>query len=442
MSLEKGKATFRVILTGSRKIDTEFEDAFTALGYSSTPSDDEYEVVDVSRGRSLWGGSNLEMPEGWVKYGSNLYFALRTRTKQIDKKTFSEYVEHLIEQEVAETDNYPTGKRKKALKMQAKETLAAMNMETVKGIRVLAPIGGKCLLVEGSAKNAEKIQDLVQQNVKDVDTFLFTPDFLFNLNSKKDTNAGFYDSYKIQGQTSEMGIGADFLTWLWMASETAGILDDTIVALCGDMVFKGDSESSQSSATLKLSKGTPWEGMGPKAAFDEGKKVVSARFRFMTGGRTWEVTLDEQFGMSQFDIIDGVDENLDMQSMMDERATAITDFLKILTNIFYKFMALSQKNEELVDTWVDNRWEMEDSDNEAESTYSVLTENDEVVIENVDLGNNIVKSSTLNILLEWLIKEFPDIKELLKDKKRPAVLIDKARKEIVIVDMDSELTPA
>jgi hypothetical protein len=438
MSLEKGKTTFRVVLTGKHVIGDDLELALVARSYTTIPHVDEYKIEDVCRGRTLWGKTDEGLPEDFLRYGSNLYFSLRTRENKLNKKTLSEYIEFLIEKEITETGDNVSSKRRKAIKNEAQMTLMSLSAESLSGVRAISAIGGKSVIVEGgSAKSAERIQELLEDCVEDAEVSMLTPDFLYYLSSSE---TDLYQPFRISEEhSSDVSIGADFLTWLWMASETVGVLPDAVaVALCGDITFKGCADDSVASVTTKLSKGSPWKGDEPMAAFSGGKKVSSAKFRFSKNlGQTYEVSIDDTFKFSSFDVVDGKEDGLDVQSEMNEKVTSITEFLTLLTSLFYKFKALGDKNESLIATWVKNRWQFQSDD----SDYSVVGSSGEE-LGKINLLEEMSKSSSLSNILDFMVRQIPGVAEQVVSIDRPAVIINKSIKQICVIDVSqiSELT--
>ena len=432
MSLEKGKAAFRILLL-KEKVGQELEATLMQQSYTEVPPTDEYTTTDICRGRTLWG-SNTDVSPDFLRFGTNLYFAVRSREKKLDSKIVAEYLAYMIEKEIAETGEYPTAKRRKEISQTCKETLTVSTTEKLSGIRVLAPIGYKIIVVEGSSvKNAEAVQMVLRgsETQGDGPASLFTPSQLFDCGHKDQI----YFPFPIKGKASNISIGADFLTWLWMASETPDILpSDVLVSLCGDIAFKGETNEPTSSVTTKLSKGTPWQGEEPKAAFEDGKKVSSAKFRFvLKGGLTYDVTIDENFAFSGFNVVDGFEKGLDVQSAMNDKAMAIIGFLKVLTNLFYKFMSQPESNAKDLDSWINNRWE---SNLSSEGPFIVFS--DATPLGEVDIPQEVFSSTDMKELVKILVEKIPKFSDELNSKKQALVFVDARERVITLTDATFE----
>jgi hypothetical protein len=345
MSFEKGGMTFRVLKPQVARA-SETEQYLLDLSYLETPGVGDYTTVDVCRGVTLHTG---EKPEGedFLKYGENVYFAMRTRERVIDKKAVKELVNYLLDKFYTEKGYVAKGKNVKEIKENAEAILADKTFEDCSGIRAVLTRPKANLLVEGAS--IKKVDSLLDGMGLDTATnyTVLSPDELFTSITGK--SPAEYLPYSINGKSTTAEIGKDFLTWLWMASETDGKLPGKIVtALCGDIVMKGEGRSS---LTTKLSKGTPWAGEEVCAAFNEHKKVSSAKFRVITkDDYIVECMIDEEFVFSGFKTITEID-GKDPQEIMDERIRMVESFLETIEALFERFLQ-EVDPEQVVTAWV------------------------------------------------------------------------------------------
>ena len=351
MSMEKGTISFRVVRTAN-PVGEELEKKLEALAYSSM--DEDHEVVDVTRGVSMWGnGEEVKDQEAFLRFGTSLYFARRMRKKRVPQVKIKEFYAHLLHKEI-EAEGLPVSqKRRKELREMAEETLLGQATVDLSGVRVSAPLQKNCFLVESkTVSKSVEVQDLLAA-CGETQTAIMTPNVFYQHITKGEED---YFPYSIDGQLVATGVGVDFLTWLWMAAECNEILPDGLkVVICGDIELRRDKGSGQKSQKMKLSSGAPWETGEPEAAFRAGKKVQSARFMFQEGkGTTYTVTVDEDFYFKALDISDE-DKKLEPQSFMSDRHMHIVEFLRILTQIFKKFLDMQYANQELINSWIEAR---------------------------------------------------------------------------------------
>ena len=117
---------------------------------------------------------------------------------------------------------------------------------------------------------------------------------------------------------------------------------------------------------------------------------------------------------------------------MDDRAIAITDFLKLLTGLFYKFKQSGKANVTLISDWVKNRWQ-----SDPEGLYTVADPSDTVIGE-ADLSETLAEAPTLNDIFKFLISRVPGLEEATNKLARPALIIDKKAKKVSLIDMAAD----
>jgi hypothetical protein len=355
MSIVKSP-TFTIV-TAQNKIDAiAANEALKTKAYLAIPAvegeaDSEQNIVDVTRGISIAGVA----PTGEYDftYGSSTYFAVRTRERVKDAKMVKEYVAYLIDKEFRETNVYPGGKRRKEIKAIANDVIKC-NVTKTSGVRMVIPPDSKMVIVEASSvkKVDETLGFLMTTDIfKDNAPSAMTPEFLFNVLSGDKTSS--YENICLADEVRCEGIGVDFLTWLWMASETSGVLPEGItVTPFGDICFRNDEQSAQGAIMTKMTKGTPWEGNGPLAALNDGKKVCSIALRFMKGDAVaYEVVVDENFVFKKFKIQEVDKELSDPQAVFADSIIAIQNFVELFVTVFKRFLNKAEENQTLMKSW-------------------------------------------------------------------------------------------
>lgn len=381
MSFQKGAMTFRVF-TAAEPISLDCQNQLRENAYKKFEGVElGTALLDVTRGVSLVGEGTVDPLTLEFSYGGNLFFAVRSRKQDKNASMVKEFFQYLVDKEVKTTGYAPRGKRKKELKEAAIQLASTNPVTKITGTRVVGVPDSKFVVMDASSvtKCCDTTDYIKAEIMPNNDLSLIDPDYLYTLISKKGPET--YIPYKINGKLSATGIGADFLTWLWAASETDGVLPaDTIVSLCGDLSFRrdGDSEDSHGNDSIltTMAKGVPWEGDGAQAAFHEGKKLKAAIFRIAKGESTYEFSLDETFLFNKVtevfaeesdDEAEGDDGEEKSKKKSDgkrnpedlfvERIEAVREISETVFGLFNKFMSSLAENEQFVNDWLSHRWE-------------------------------------------------------------------------------------
>lgn len=382
MSLQKGAMTFRV-LTAKEPISMDCQTELRAKAYTKfenvelgTP------IIDVTRGVSLVGNGNADPNTYDFGYGGNLFFAVRTRKQDKNASLVKEFFQYLVDKEVKSTGYSPRGKRKKELKEQAVQLASTNPITKITGSRVVGIPETKFVVMDTTSVNkCFEVIDFIKASIMpNNELFLIDPDYLYTLISKNSIES--YIPYKINGKLETTGVGSDFLTWLWAASEVKGILPaDVTVSIFGDISFRRDADSESisknNSVITSMTKGTPWEGEAVKAAFAEGKKLKAATFRIAKDDLMYDVTLDETLLFNKVSEVkndedDGggeeseeSDENnkktkkdakRNPEDLFSDRIEDVKALSEIVFGLFNKFMSNLAGNEGFVNDWLKSRW--------------------------------------------------------------------------------------
>lgn len=352
MSIVKNP-TFTIV-TATNKIDSsKASEALKAHAYrdmKQESGEDEAAMCDVTRGISIAGAA----PSGDYDfgYGSSTYFAVRTRERVKDPKMIKEYFAYLVDKEFRETNAYPGGKRRKELKAVANDAMKASVVKT-SGTRITIPPDSKMIIVEASSvkKVDEALGFLCTTDLfKDNQTFPMTPEYLYNVLTKKESSS--YETFCWGDEVRCTGLGVDFLTWLLMATETTGILPDGVeVTPFGDLCFRNDEDTAKGAVLTKMSKGIPWEGNGPKAALNDGKKVCAIALRFTKGDISYEAVIDENFVFKKFKVHEAEKELEDPQALFADAVMSIQAFVELFVSVFKRFLNMEDDNQTVMKTW-------------------------------------------------------------------------------------------
>jgi len=376
MSFQKGAATFRVFSSG-KDIGESIQEGLRAFAYKTLPTEGEQDgpLFDITRGVSLMG-TGAPPPVEFV-YGGNTFFAIRKREKIINPALVKECLSYLIDKDFKETGKAPWGKRKKELKETARDMAKGEGVLKIGGTRVVIIPNTKFLLMD--ATSVSKVDDalnfLISGPLPDYTLIQITPEVLYAYLAKKESSQ--YQPIKVFEKSLTTGVGVDFLTWLWAISENdseGGNGDKINVSLCGDISFRCDESGTAGSQITKLSKGAPWNGDEPKAAFEDGKKVSSATFRFCKGTDVFETTLDESLLFNKFKrILEEEDEDAETDDSKDgkkkskkrtinpeesfsDRIIDMKAGADIVIELFKRFVAAGDKVQKNVDDWMTSKW--------------------------------------------------------------------------------------
>lgn len=360
MSLQKGAATFRVF-SSVKEFTNDVNDLLRPFSYKEIPQGGQDGVLfDITRGVSLVGSKPTE--DVSFVYGNNIYFAIRKREKIVNPAVVKECLNYLIDKSVKETGEVPRGKRKKELK----ETAIAMaqNEKVLKmsGIRVVGMLDSKMAFMDATSisKIDEANEFLISGPLPEHSLIQMTPETLYSVFAQSSVKP---ESLQITGKSVATGLGMDFLTWLWAVSDTTGGYGDVNVTLCGDICLRSDENATTGPMITKLSKGSPWSGDEPKAAFNDGKKVSTATFRFSKDSDVFEVTLDETLLFNKFKrILEEEEEKEEKKSktLPEEefffRMEDMKQCYDLVCSLFKTFVESYSEAQNVIDNWIEQRW--------------------------------------------------------------------------------------
>ena len=136
-------------------------------------------------------------------------------------------------------------------------------------------------------------------------------------------------------------LGKTFLTWLWYyLDQRKGQLPETqlgelYMVLDGPLVFVADSEDAQE---VTMRKGAPTFSAEARAALQSGKKLKRAKITLArVGDEVWEGSLDvDNMSFRSFKLPDS--ENLDSESMFEDRLNRIHELYTVITELYKLFL--------------------------------------------------------------------------------------------------------
>lgn len=359
MGIEKGSSTFKLV-AAAEKIGEEIMPVLKEKAYLDMPPGEVEKLSDITRGVSIANGKPQD--EWDFRYGTSIYFAIRTRERVVDPKMVKEYLAYLMDKEFKETGKIPRGKRKKELKETAKSMVQTNLITKVSGARIIIPVNTKMVIMELSSdkKVDEAIEFLTENAFKENALSTITPEYLYNVLTGQPCDS--YKGFSVADEERCTGLGADFLTWLWMASEVEGMLPKGIRSTpFGDVEFRNDKDCPKGAITIKMSKGMPWEGEEPKAALVDGKKICAASFRFMKDDTvSYDVVIDETFTFKKFEVSKGQEEELENpEDIFSDAIMSIQLFSELFIELFKTFLSRVDSNESDIRNWYNSRWSEE-----------------------------------------------------------------------------------
>ncbi len=148
------------------------------------------------------------------------------------------------------------------------------------------------------------------------------------------------------GQTIELIIGQEFLTWLWFRSETAGAFKDSedkdfTVAMEKRIVVQGGEGDLIETASVS---GMMSELREARLGLTTGKKVTRALIRFDQEPENWQFTLRaEDFCLGSFKtpkIESSIEKDDDPEAMFFEKMYLLEKGLGFLDIIYKHFLQL------------------------------------------------------------------------------------------------------
>ena len=231
-------------------------------------------------------------------------------------------------------------------------------MLALEGSATVATSGTRCvlapnrdiLLVEAVAEKAlddamVSLTSCVAVTPAGSPTKALTPDLLYEAYSGK--RISMYIPVDLGGMKSSDGVGKDFLTWLFMASECQGVLPKGVTfAVTGSLGMEDCRECKTGAVNITLQKGEPASGKEVVACLEQGKKVVAVGGSWDFEGLAMSCTLDEGLhvkGLKWHDRTIG-----DLNS----RVSNAMLFVEGLKKVFRCFVDSEAHNAELMGEWL------------------------------------------------------------------------------------------
>jgi len=336
MAFEKGKMNFSVLVS-VEGVGDEFEDSVVAEAYKDAKPTLDTPVEDFSAGISLADAAAASKDRFFV--GSQFYASTRKKEYKLPKSRLKEEIEMVLHEEVVRNGGERvSSKRKKELVENVKTAMQSQAQLELGGSRFALCPDRKRIIVEATSDS--KLDEVliaitaaVPMNVVK-DLTAYSPEFLYELATQK--NPAGYQPLTIAGRHSSEGIGRDFLTWLWAASETDGAINGLTVALTGMIQLDGEDDGT-GPVTVILKDGAPAIGAEVNAVLAQGKKVSKAEFSIADGDLVYRAVIDEKFHFKGFAGPSGTDKGASAGERFDARIMDCIAFQKILERAFKEF---------------------------------------------------------------------------------------------------------
>lgn len=349
MGFDKGRMKFSVV--GLPEAQGEgFEAGLLRESYKDSRPSIGSPVIDTTSGASLSTPSRKGVPEDFIEDGRT-FFCVRTRDLKIDRREFKERLQMRIREE--ELKNGGTRLSKKQRK-EIQEIVMLSMEETAKvetkGTRCVLSPNRNTLLVEATTTKALDdtmigLTSCVALTPPGVPTKALSPGLLYEAYSGK--RESMYIPVDLGGMKSSSGIGRDFLTWLFMASESQKVLPDGVTfAVTGSLVMEDCRECKTGAVNISLKKGEPASGKEVVACLEQGKKVCSIEGGWDFEGMTIFCAIDEELHIKGLKIGDKSVYGL------DARVTHALLFVEGLKKVFRSFVGMEEHNAELMGEWL------------------------------------------------------------------------------------------
>jgi len=348
MGFDKGKMNFSAIVLPEKQ-DTQFETSLLQESYKPTKPSLESPVEDFTAGHSLAGLGRQATPEDFAEDGT-LYFCCRQRELKINAQEYRERVQLRIK----EFRNRNGSLKREDVKQIQEEVRLALETSATEKVT-----GTRCVLAE--SRNILLVEAVTTKSVDDVVTFIegdivltpvgtpgkvWSPEYLYERWAGKKANV--YVSIPIKGMRCVTGMGPDFLTWMFMASESEGLLPEGIkCGITGDMQMTDCREVATGAENISLKKGQPPNGREVITCLEQGKKLVSAEFAFDFDGTGMVATLDSKLAVRKLGFMKGA-----VQGGMGERVIAAQLLMSGIEKIFKAFINSEPANAELINNWI------------------------------------------------------------------------------------------
>ena len=152
------------------------------------------------------------------------------------------------------------------------------------------------------------------------------------------------------GQTTDLVLGQEFLTWLWFRSSTGGIFNDTsgnpfFVSMEQRIVVQGGEGDHVETASVS---GVDSELREARMGLTMGKKVTRALLRLERGPEEWQVALkaaDFTLGSLKTPKIEKADrDNADPDALLLEKLYLVESCLELLDALYAAFLQVRLDN--------------------------------------------------------------------------------------------------
>jgi len=358
MSFDKGSMNFTVVDLASYDRD-KFLENLNGESYSASNPSFDAPVTDVTCGISLASTDKDGVSVDDFVLGGLPFFAVRKRELKIDASTVKETVERRI-LDLTKSGVDVSSKKKKEIKEDVIDALSVDASEKLSGVRCVISSTGKFMLVD--ATSGKKVEDFIDNIYSFVAMDAFggsgglvarSPEAMYSRTSGK----GFMDYEQIEMNHfgTEAGIGEDFLTYLFMASEIENFFSDgTEVVLAGDIELADSRETSVGAKKIVVKEGVPSVAQEVVTALCSGKKVSSVDLMMSFGGDVYTVTVDSEFRFKKLTIKD--EEKIgDIHARLESRMLSVSMFLDGFGKIFNKFVESEDSNEKMIQVWLDEK---------------------------------------------------------------------------------------
>ena len=147
------------------------------------------------------------------------------------------------------------------------------------------------------------------------------------------------------GQTTDLILGQEFLTWLWYKSSVGGIFNDPTgrpftVSMEQRIVVQGGEGDHVETASVS---GLDSELREARMGLTVGKKVTRALLRLEREPETWQVTLkaaDFSLGSLKTPKLDAGDKDDDPDALFLEKIHLIENCLELLDALYKAFLGI------------------------------------------------------------------------------------------------------
>jgi hypothetical protein len=354
MSFDKGTVNFTV-LEPAKKFDAQVVDEIINDSYRDEAPMIDTSINDVTSGISLADIDGRDpVREDFLK--SNIpFFALRTRSLQIDSSLIKERLERILA-DYSERGIPITGKLKKEAKENLKELAAKDAKLKISGIRcTVSPANGRVYTEATTEKKVDEVLELLMSIIPIDKTggrlSAVTPEHMAHAAGFNPEN---YEPVKISEHESVMGLGEDFLTYLFMASEVRDFHEGVEISLPGNIEMVDCRSHSPGAKNISMKDGIASISKEAISCLKTGKKVKSADFSFGFNDVCYTVTIDSEFHFKKMKFENAESEGDDGAGFQG-RVFAMDNFMKWFDMLFRKFLSTADRNGYVMRKWLEEK---------------------------------------------------------------------------------------